>query len=1009
MNRSGFQFDSSQGYQLDAIASVVDLFDGQPNNAEKLLTALRDSGIHEDSGQTVIEMDFSHEIGAVGNSLVLDRDLVLANLQRVQDRNGLEVSQKLYDDALHFDIEMETGTGKTYVYLRTIFELAVKYNFTKFIILVPSVAIREGVNTSIRLMRSHFEELYRKRGVTFDSSIYSGKTPEEVQPFATSTNVQILIMTISSIRERVSAKLGKNQQSEDEDPEGRLILNRRRDKLNGFRPIDYLRATHPVVIMDEPQNMESDASADALSRLNPVLTLRYSATHKKRRNVAYRLDPVDAHDLSLVKQIVVADVRQEGADATPYIKLIEVKRKPGWVAKLELVVRKANGVVERRVINVKQHQDLSDKRLTNNPIYEGWRINEMSIEPACVDLTLHGVLQEGESIGASTDAIYKEMIRETIREHLRKERMLRPRGIKVLSLFFVDKVASYLGDGTNNDSANGPFARWFDEVFIEERARSAAYQELLPQDTRELRRAYFAQLKRGKTTTFQDTSGSTRADDDAYELIMKDKERLLDANEPVRFIFSHSALREGWDNPNVFQICTLREMGGDTERRQTLGRGLRLPVAKTEKGYVRISDRGIATLTVVANESYQKFAEELQKEYQKDGIEIGRVRRNEFSRIPLPDNTGALTDNQFGYKRSVAVWEHLKDNGFIDKEGTVTPKFQPNQLGFSLDLPTDFAWAQSTIIELVERANIGKYIKPKSKRQPRRVNKLLYSTPEFERFWETISQRTTYRVAIRRDQLIENAVKAIQEAPKIKPLRIQITRAGVKVLRGGARGQELGTRSADLRGSYDLPDIITELQEATSLTRKTIIDILIRSNRLQEFISNPNDFIAMSKNLLQTELAKIVVEGIQYEKINGYVYELRELQEDGLEEKERFLDQMYKVQHTQKTDFDYVVFDSDVERKFAELLDSRDDIKLFMKLPPKFKIDTPVGPYNPDWAIIKQENGEDRIYMIRETKSHKNEFDRRPAENAKIKAAHKHFNAIGIDDYAVSVPEEWNL
>ncbi|MFI2703797.1 restriction endonuclease [Cellulosimicrobium composti] len=990
---SGFQFDASQPYQLDAIASVVDLFDGQPKDAEKLVTTLRGAAVLPDSDQSVLDIDLTQEVGAVGNRLVLDRDLILANLQRVQDRNGLEVASSLAGDALDFDIEMETGTGKTYVYLRTIFDLAVRYNFTKFVILVPSVAIREGVSTSIRLMREHFENLYKPQGITFDASIYSGKSAEEVQSFATSTNVQILIMTIDSIRGNANTR----------------IIHQTRDKLNGLRPIDYLKATHPVVIMDEPQNMESQLSQSAVGELDPVFTLRYSATHKKQRNVVYRLDPVDAHDFGLVKQIVVAEVAQQGADATPYIKLVEVRREPSWSARLELSCRKADGSLERRVVSVKQHQELSDERLTNNPIYEGWRINEMSIEPAYVDLTTHGFLYEGESIGASAGAIYKEMIRETVREHLRKESMLRAKGIKVLSLFFVDKVASYLGDGTNNDDANGDFVQWFDEVFVEERAKSARYQELLPQAPSELRRAYFSQIKRGKTTTYQDSSGTTKADDDAYELIMQDKQRLLDENEPVRFIFSHSALREGWDNPNVFQICTLREMGKEVERRQTLGRGLRLPVAKTADGYTRVADRGVATLTVVANESYTKFADALQREYKDAGVEIGRVRRAEFSKIPLQDENGALTDDQFGYQRSVLVWEHLKDKGFIDKDGVVTPKFQPNQLGFDLGLPVDFAWAEPIIIELVERANIGKYVKPVSKRQPRVLNKQLYSTPEFEEFWETISQKTTYRVKVERKQLIENAIRAIREAPKIDALRIQVTRAGVKVLRGGAKGEELGTRSADLKGSYDLPDIITELQEATSLTRKTIVDILIGSGRLGEFIGNPNDFIAMAKRVLKAELGALLVDGVQYERIAGSVYELRELQKDGEEEKERFLDQMYKVQHTQKTDFDYVVFDSDVERQFAELLDSREDIKLFMKLPAKFKIDTPVGPYNPDWAIIKQEDGEDRIYMIRETKSTLDDSKLRPTELAKIKSAKRHFEAIGIDDYARAVPGAWRL
>ncbi|GAA1372395.1 DEAD/DEAH box helicase family protein [Luteococcus sanguinis] len=990
---SGFKFDDSQPYQLDAIASVVDLFDGQPKDAEKLVTTLRGAAVLPDSDQAALDIDLTQEVGAVGNSLVLDRDLILANLQRVQDRNGLEVASALAGDSLDFDIEMETGTGKTYVYLRTIFDLAVRYNFTKFVILVPSVAIREGVSTSIRLMRKHFENIYKPQGITFDASVYSGKSAEEVQSFATSTNVQILIMTIDSIRGNANTR----------------IIHQTRDKLNGLRPIDYVKATHPVVIMDEPQNMESKLAQSAIGDLDPMCALRYSATHKTQRNVVYRLDPVDAHDLGLVKQIVVAEVAQQGADATPYIKLLEVRREPSWSARLELSCRKADGSLERRAVSVKPHQELSDPRLTNNPIYEGCRINEMSIEPAYVDLTTYGYLGQGESIGASAGAIYKEMIRETVREHLRKESMLRAKGIKVLSLFFVDKVASYLGDGTNNDDANGDFVQWFDEVFIEERAKSARYQELLPQAPSELRRAYFSQIKRGKTTTFQDSSGTTKADDDAYELIMQQKERLLDENEPVRFIFSHSALREGWDNPNVFQICTLREMGAETERRQTLGRGLRLPVAKTEDGYTRVADRGVATLTVVANESYTKFADALQREYKDAGVEIGRVRRAEFSKIPLQDENGALTDDQFGYQRSVLVWEHLKDKGFIDKDGAVTSKFQPNQLGFDLGLPVDFVWAEPIIIELVERANIGKYVKPISKRQPRVLNKQLYSTPEFEEFWETISQKTTYRVSVGRNQLIENAIRAIHEAPKIDALRIQVTRAGVKVLRGGAKGEELGTRSADLKGSYDLPDIITELQEATSLTRKTIVDILIGSERLSEFIGNPNDFIAMTKRALQSELAKIVVDGIQYERIAGSVYELRELQRDGEEEKERFLDQMYKVQHTQKTDFDYVVFDSDVERQFAELLDSREDIKLFMKLPAKFKIDTPVGPYNPDWAIIKQEDGEHRIYIIRETKSTLDDSKLRPTELAKIRAAKQHFEAIGIHDYSRSTPARWEL
>ncbi len=994
MGSQGFRFDGSQDYQLAAINSVVNLFNGQPQSVEQLVTKLKSDISTPNDGNPTFDFDFSQEVGAIGNNLVIGTELVLENLQRVQDQNGLEVSATLADGEMDFDVEMETGTGKTYVYLRTIFELAKSYSFTKFLILVPSVAIREGVATSIRLMHQHFRELYPE--LPFESAIYSGKAAEEVQSFATSTNIQILIMTIDSIRGDSNTR----------------IIHQAKDKLNGLRPIDYLRATKPIVIMDEPQNMESQLSQSAIGDLSPAFTLRYSATHKRLRNIVYRLDPVDAHDLGLVKQIVVADVRQQGADATPYIKLLSVKSSPSWTAQLELAVRSADGNLERRKVNVRQNQEFSDPRLTDNTAYEGIRISAMSVasgnEPASIELNLHGILVEGETIGGSSEAVYREMIRETIKEHLRKEVQLRGRGIKVLSLFFVDKVASYLGSGTNNENADGEFAKWFDELFIEEWAKSNMPQEIAASAPNELRRAYFSQLKRGKSIVAQDSSGNTKADDDAYELIMKDKERLLDEAEPTRFIFSHSALREGWDNPNVFQICTLREMGAEVERRQTIGRGLRLPVSQTPEGFQRVPDRSIASLTVIANETYQAFAKSLQSEYKASGVEIGKVRVSEFSRIIQRDAEGIYEEKQLGFAKSQEIFNHLTSQGYL-ADGLVTSKFVPETIGFSLNLPGDLGAYEVEIIDLVRQTSLEKFVKPKSKRQVRTLAKAVYLTPEFEAFWESISRRTSFRVSIEKQPLISSTLKSLASAPAIPPLRIEVTKAGLKVLRGGAKGQELGIRTAELRGNYELPDIISELQHATSLTRATIIEMLIKSGRLDEFIANPNDFISMVKRVIQSELARLVVDGIQYEQIAGSVYELRELQKDGEEEKDRFLDQMYKVQNSQKTDFDYVVFDSEVERQFAERLDSREDVKFFMKLPARFKIPTPVGDYNPDWAIIKHEDGQDRLYMIRETKSTLNELKLRPTEAAKIASAREHFKAIGIDNYAVSAPEQWNI
>lgn len=1007
MNSAGFKFDASQQYQLDAINAVVDLFDGQPSDSEKLVTTLRGKSQIAEAIDS-LDIDLNQDFGVIGNNLILSSDSILSNLKHVQDSLGLEVSSSFHEEEkLDFDIEMETGTGKTYVYLRTIFELAEKYNFTKFIIMVPSVAIREGVATSIRLMKKHFNEIYPSR--PFDFDIYSGKNPEKVQSFATSTAVQILIMTMASVAEKTATE------ASSDGSEARLIINQPRERLQWNKPIDFLRATNPVLIMDEPQNMEGQLAQEAIERLNPAFTLRYSATHKTLRNVVYRLDPVDAHELGLVKQIVVSDVQQQGADASPYIKLISVKSSPEFVAKIELSVMNAKGTLERREVNLKPNTfELSHSKISGNTAYEGWRINGITMpldgQPGSIELNLYGELFEGQSIGGSTDEIYREMIRETIREHFRKQKMLSGKSIKVLSLFFVDKVANYLGDGDSNMTANGNFARWFDEVLIEERKRDSTISEMLPQHPSELRKAYFSELKKGSKTTYTDSKEgkSTKADEDAFELIMKDKERLLDEAEPVQFIFSHSALREGWDNPNVFQICTLREMGKETERRQTIGRGLRLPVAKTASGYVRVPDRDVATLTVIANESYKNFASSLQSEYKKDGIEIGNVRLNEFAKISRLDEQGMRTEKPFGFQWSVEVWNDLNIRGFL-KEGSITERFTPHVEGFTLGLESKFQPYEMEIIDLLGHATLERFIKQKSRRISRKLNKEVYSTPQFEEFWHAISAKSTYKVSIDTPELIQRSITVIREAPAVQALRIQVTKASVKVLRGGAKGQEQSTRITELEGGYDLPDIITQLQDATSLTRNTIIEILIGSGRLDEFIHNPNDFISMVKRSLKTVLAQTVVDGISYQKISGSVYELRELQQDGLEEKERFLDQMYQVQNGFKTDFDYVAFDSEVERQFAELLDGREDIKYFMKLPPKFKIPTPVGDYNPDWAIIKNDGNRDVVFMIRETKGTDDLSKLRPDEVAKIKSAKQHFASIGISNFENNYPGDWKI
>lgn len=992
MSDNQFTFDPSQQFQLDAIAAVVDVFDGQPKDVEQLLTALQAEESSPGDDATLLDI----EVGAIGNNLVLDDDILLENLQKVQDRQGLEVSPQLFEGALDFDTEMETGTGKTYVYLRTIFELAEKYNFKKFIIMVPSVAIREGVNTSIKLMRSHFSSLYP--GQPFDSFVFSGKNPETVQSFATSTSVQIMVLTIDSIRGDANNR----------------IIHQKRDRLSGLAPIDFLAATNPVVIMDEPQNMDTDLSKTALASMNPMCTLRYSATHKTKRNVVYRLDPVEAHELGLVKSITVSEITEQGADVTPYIRLVSVKSEPSWSARVELNCKKKDGAYEKKTVSVDKNRalELSDERVTGNPAYEGIRLDECTLgwagTPSSAMFTNVGTLVEGEAVGGATADLFKVMIRETISEHFQKQAWLASRGIKVLSLFFVDKVSSYMGDGQSYEEADGDFVTWFDEAFEEIKGSSPQYAGILPYSAKEVRRAYFSQVKKGGRTQVIDSSEKASKEDDSYDLIMKDKARLLDQDEPVRFIFSHSALREGWDNPNVFQICALREMGAMVERRQTIGRGLRLPVVKTENGYERVAEGNVASLTVVATESYQAFAKSLQKEYQAAGVSLGLVRDNEFARIFRRNEEGVQTENTFGWQWSVEVWAHLGDKGFIE-EGNVTAKFRPSEENFSLDLPEKFAPYESEIIERISNARIERFVKPKSTRQPRKLNKQLYASPEFGDFWDKISQKTTYRVAFDGEKLKSDIAEAIRAMPPIPPRKISVKKIGILITRAGAQGQEIGAgKASEITQEIPLPDIISELQEATSLTRATLVDVLIDSGRLGEFSKNPNDFIVAINAVISRQLSTILNDGIQYEKIKGSVYELRELQQDGMEEKERFLDQLYRVKDSAKTDFDYVVLDSGVERQFAEHLDGREDITLFMKLPAKFRIPTPVGDYNPDWAIVKKVDGEDRLYMIRETKSVEDEWLLRPSEKAKISAARKHFEVIGVD-FAKSSPVDWRV
>lgn len=963
------KYDSQQPFQIKAINAIADIFEGQPYDGDQFATTLKTRAI------LGAQANLFSEIGAIGNNMLLDDEAILENVQSIQNDNGIEPNLRL--DGMNFSVEMETGTGKTYVYLRTALELAKRYGFNKFIIIVPSVAIKEGVKSSIESMRDHFK---LEAGYDpYEASVYDGKSPEVVQSFATSTMTQFMIMTIDAIR-------GNRK----------LIVREARDKLNGIAPIDYLAAVNPIVIMDEPQNMESELSTSAIADLNPMCTLRYSATHTRDYNMMYRLDPVDAHREKLVKGIVVANAQQKGSDAKPYVKLLDVRNSPRLEAYLELLVRDKNGNTGRKPLWVKQHDKLEIR--TGNSIYEGYTINEISTIPVNVEIGTHGVLMLGDNWGGNEDQIMKEMIRETVKEHIKREYLLKDGGIKVLSLFFVDRVASYLTYDEEGNTIDGPFVRWFDEIYRDERAKYANYLDL-PEDPIDVRSAYFAEMRKKGSTTLKDSTGKSKEDESAYDLIMRGKEKLLDQSNPVRFIFSHSALKEGWDNPNVFQICMMRESSSENDRRQTIGRGLRLPVRQDG---TRVFDEQINQLTVIANESYRDFANNLQKEYKKAGIQIGYVRKGEFARISLHDQP----EKTLGHEASREVWGHLNRRGMIDDDGRVLANFTPQNLGFNLDLPDGLQEYHSEVVDIVEGCKIDKFVKDARKKEIITLNKEVLYSPELEKLWKKISRKTTYRVSFDNGQVTMAAVESIRRAPEIKPLRIEVVRNKVQLLRGGIHNAGIvGEGSTDLTGTFELPDIITELQDDTGLTRRTIVDILQGSNRLHEFLSNPYDYVQMVKSVIKKVLANVVVDGIKYEKLSEEVYELREFQRDSEDEAERFIDRLYEVKNSQKSITNKLSLDSAVEQEFAKYLDDRDDIRLFIKLPSKFTVPTPVGPYNPDWAIVKEVEGAEKIYMVRETKN----GGEREDELRKIQCATEHFAEIGMHDYAKSTPDGWRV
>lgn len=952
------KFDSTQSYQIQAVNSFIDLFDGQP-----LQQADYSIEINPTAETTQTSM-FRSEMG-IGNNLVLSHDAIFKNLQLVQEKNDLypATREDFNKNGLNFSVEMETGTGKTYVYLRTIFELSQKYGFKKFIIVVPSVAIREGTLKNIEITADHFKALYNN--IEFEHFVYDSKKANRLRQFATSNQLQIMIINIDAFNKDTN------------------IFNQERNQLNGFSPKEFINAVRPFVLIDEPQSVDNTAKAqEAIKSLNPIAIFRFSATHKNPYNLIYKLDPIKAYELGLVKQIVVASVTGVNAQNDAYIKLLEVNNKTGIKAKIRLQVQ-GNAGVKEKDIWVKQNADLFQLSNERESYKNGFEVLDISAEPGneFIDFT-SGRLYVGQERGGITEDLVEVQIKNTIKKHLDKELQLKGKGIKVLSLFFVDKVSNYRVYGADGKASPGKYAALFEQHY-NELIKLPQYQELNIFPVDKIHDGYFSADKKG---VYKDTNGNTQADDDTYAKIMRNKEQLLSMHEPLKYIFSHSALREGWDNPNVFQICVLREVGSTKERRQTLGRGLRLPVNQSGE---RVKDENINKLTVIARESYADFANGLQKEYEEDcGVIFGKVPKLAFAKLT---ETIGDEDTIFGRDKSESIWKALISKGYIDDTGKIQHSFNPQKAGFTLMLPDSFAAAENDIIDILQSYQLNRYVKEDAPPKRLKLNKQIFLDPEFENLWERINLRTTYQVDYSTDTLIANAIKAITTMDKIEPAKVSYREAELDIDIAGITMQETRANYHTLSYSGSLPDILGYLQKETELTRNTLVRILSGSNRLKEFAINPQKFMDAVSSIVKRELYRLMIDGIKYEKlITGKTEWSMQLIRD--EELKDYFEQSLKVN---KSVYDSVIYDSEIERKFAEDLDNRTDIKLFVKLPSFFKVETPIGTYNPDWAIVKHDD--DTIYLVRETKSTRNYEKLRNSEADKIKCGRKHFEAIGAD------------
>lgn len=985
------QFDPNLDYQKQAIESVCAAFEGQ----EICQTNFTVAPLQYTDQQ---ELSFTQNNLGIGNRLKLLDEDIHKNIRKIQLQNGLAPSEAFSSrDGIHLTVEMETGTGKTYVYLRSIFEMNRLYGFTKFIIVVPSIAIKEGVAKSLEMTAEHFKEHYEN--VTFDAFVYDSSKLSDVRNFATSPDIQIMVINIDAFRKSFTDPEKENKAN---------IIHRSHDRMTGAKPIEYIQETKPIVIVDEPQSVDTTSkSKEAIASLNPLCTLRYSATHVEKHHMLYKLDSVDAYEQKLVKQIEVAGVEVKDGHNKAYIKLLSVNNKKSPItAQIEIDSRLRSGAIKRKKITVKSGDDLLEKS-GGRDIYDGYIIEDIYCEKGNEYISFTSkpeILKLGQAIGeVDTDEYKRLQIRKTIEEHLDKEMRLRPQGIKVLSLFFIDKVANYRWYDEDGNPQKGKFALMFEEEYARA-IRKPKYNTLfegvdLDTVVAGVHNGYFAVDKKKDATgneMLKDASGNTAADESAYNLIMKEKEKLLSFDSKLKFIFSHSALKEGWDNPNVFQICTLNETNSVIKKRQEIGRGLRICVNQDGE---RVHGFEVNTLTVMANESYEKFAEQLQKEIeQEEGIKFGVVEEHLFANIVVPIDE--YNNEYLGVDASKKLWDHLKTTGYIDTKGKVQDSLKAALKSGELDLPEEFKEHTPQIAAVLKKVSGNLNIKNRDDKKKVSLNKAVFLSPEFKELWDRIKYKTTFRVDFDVEALAKKCAEEIKTNLQVGKARFIYRKAKTEIDRGGVHAEQVQeTASVYESRSFELPDLITYLQNETNLTRRTIVKIINDSGRLESFKNNPQKFIEQVSTIIQHQMRLFVVDGIKYHKIGDHEF----FEQNKFENEELFGYLQKNMMQSQKSVFDHVVYDSDIELEFATAFEQSDDIKLYAKLPDWFKIDTPLGTYNPDWAVLIEVDGKEKLYFVVETKSTLFTDALRPTEKAKIACGKEHFKALGQEvEFAVT-------